>query len=46
MPAGSNSFCFGCTGTVKFPLRGSEQASTDSLWFYYSAAPLCKGCVY
>ncbi len=38
--------CFGCTGTIRYPLAGSESASTDSLWLYYlNSPPLCKGCL-
>ena len=45
-PAGTHQACFGCSGHFKFPLRGSQATSTDSMWVYVSnAPPLCKGCV-
>lgn len=45
-PAGLGYGCFGCTGSKRYPLIGSERGSTDTLWLYYTnAEPLCKGCV-
>ncbi len=44
--AGKATFCFGCSGVQKFPLRGSQRNSTDSLWLTMSNAAPCKGCVY
>lgn len=46
LPAGSFSGCIGCSGSLKFPLTGSESASTDSLHIdFVYGVPLCKGCV-
>lgn len=46
MPAGMPSGCFGCTGERTFPLRGSEQQSTDVIVVSYVARVPCKDCVY
>lgn len=44
--AKAETYCFGCTGVVKFPLTGSAVASTDSLHVLYThSLPLCRNCV-
>lgn len=45
-PARMGNTCFGCDGYKTFPFRGSERATTDSLWLYYVARKPCKDCVY
>ena len=46
-PGGSSQTCVGgCSGHAKFPLRGSESASTDSMWVYYVNGAPCKQCVF
>ena len=45
-PAGRGYTCLGCSGYRAFPFRGSEAATTDSLWLYYVAREPCRGCVY
>jgi hypothetical protein len=45
-PARMGNTCFGCSGYVTFPFRGSERATTDSLWLYYVARKPCRDCVY
>ena len=44
--AQSSNTCFGCAGSNKFPLRGSQSTSSDTLWLYCAnSSPLCEGCV-
>ncbi|MDQ6612072.1 MAG: hypothetical protein M3Y64_06540 [Gemmatimonadota bacterium] len=45
-PAGSPWRCLGCGSLLKFPFRGSEKATTDSLFVYVTSGVPCKECVY
>jgi hypothetical protein len=45
-PARMGNTCFGCSGYVTLPFGGSERATTDSLWLYYTARKPCGDCVY
>ncbi|MEP6778357.1 MAG: hypothetical protein ABJC26_00600 [Gemmatimonadaceae bacterium] len=45
-PANQGNLCIGCTGSLTFPMIGSESSSTDVTRLnYVHGLPLCRGCI-
>ena len=44
--ANQGNYCIGCSGSLTFPMIGSERSSTDVARLnYVHGLPLCRGCI-